>query len=160
MKIKGLFILLVWLPCLISISVQAQEVVATSGGYGETTGAKVTWTIGEPVTETVTGTNSILTQGFNQGDLLLTVIKGPEESGLIIKVYPNPASDHIRLSAGKAETENLKYLLIDMGGKVLTEKNMSGGEADISVSGLAPSTYILKVYQNKKEIGVFKIIKK
>ncbi|MCX6328871.1 MAG: T9SS type A sorting domain-containing protein [Bacteroidia bacterium] len=160
MKIKTKFASIVWLLWIVTVSVQAQEVVTTSGGYGSSANAKITWTIGEPIIETISGTSAILTQGFNQGDLLLTVIKGPEESGLIIKVYPNPASDHIRLSAGKAETENLKYLLIDMGGKVLTEKNMSGGEADISVSGLAPSTYILKVYQNKKEIGVFKIIKK
>jgi len=143
-----------------AIGMQAQEVVTSAGGYGTTTGAKVTWTIGEPIIETFTGTNSILTQGFNQGNILVTMIKGPEESGLTIKVYPNPASDHIRISTGGSEIGNLKYLIIDIGGRVLVERNLSGSETDISVSSLIPSIYFLKVYQNKKEIGVYKIIKK
>jgi hypothetical protein len=138
---------------------QAQEVVTSSGGYAASTSAIITWTIGEPVTETMTGTNTILTQGFNQGDLLITLIKGPELPGLVLKVFPNPANDNLRISAGNAEIENLKYVLIDMRGKVVAENRLSGSESDISVSGLAPSTYLLKIFQNKKEIGVFKIIK-
>jgi hypothetical protein len=139
---------------------QAQEVITTSGGYAESTSAKVTWTIGEPVTETVIGTNNILTQGFNQGDLIITLIKAPELPGLILKVFPNPANDNLRISARNAKLENLKYVLIDMAGKVVSERRLTDGESDISVSALAPSAYLLKVYQNKKEIGVFKIIKK
>src|SRR4030065_934240 len=113
MKIKMKLSLWLCLFCLFSITLQAQEVVTTSGGYGETTGSRVTWTIGEPVTETVTGTTTILSQGFNQGDLIITMIKNPEESGLTLKVFPNPASDNLRISAGNSEIENLKYVLID-----------------------------------------------
>ena len=160
MKIITKSFALLWLLWIISVSLQAQEVVTTSGGYAESTSAKVTWTIGEPVTETITGTTNILTQGFNQGDLIITLIKSPELPGLLLKVFPNPANDNLRISSGNSELENLKYVLIDMGGKVVAEKRLAGRESDISVSGLAPSTYLLKVYQNKKEIGVFKIVKK
>jgi hypothetical protein len=160
MKIKTKLYLWLCLLCTFSVAVQAQEVVATSGGYGETSGAKVTWTIGEPVTETISGTNSILTQGFNQGDLIITMIKNPEEAGLTLKVFPNPVNENLTISAVNSEVNNLKYVLINMGGKVLIERNLSGSVSDISVRGLAPSTYLLKVYQGRKEIGVFKIIKK
>lgn len=154
------FSIMLCLLLIYTVALQAQEVVTSSGGYGTTAGARVTWTIGEPVTETLSGTNSILTQGFNQGDIIITMIRNPEKPGLTFKVYPNPASDHIRISAAGSETGNLKYMIIDMSGKVLIEKNLSGAESDISVGHLAPSNYFLKVYQNNREIGVFKIIKK
>jgi len=160
MKIKTKFFVFLWLWWIISIPLQAQEVVTTSGGYGISAGSKVTWTIGEPVTETVTGTNAILTQGFNQGDLLITMIKNRENAGLILKVYPNPAQDQLSISTGDSEIDNLRYVIIDMSGKILTRKTLTGNKTDISLSGLTPSTYLLKVYQKQKEIGVYKIIKK
>ena len=145
--------------CLFSITLQAQEVVTTSGGYGETTGARVTWTIGEPVTETVTGTTTILTQGFNQGDLIITLIKSPELPGLNVKVYPNPTSEYLKLSVGDADVENLNYILVDMGGKVVNKNILKGMESEIPMGNLTPSTYFLKIYQKKTEIAIFKIIK-
>jgi hypothetical protein len=160
MKIKTKLYLWLWLLCTLPVTLQAQEVISTSGGYGETSGAKVTWTIGEPVTETIAGTNSILNQGFNQGDLIITMIKNLEEAGLTIKIYPNPAHDQLRVSVEDLEIDNLRYVLVDMGGKVLSERKLSGAETNISVNELARSSYILKVYQNFKEIGVFIIIKK
>jgi hypothetical protein len=160
MKIKMKFYLFLCLPWVIVNTLLAQEVVTSSGGYAATSGGKLTWTIGEPVTETISGTNATLTQGFNQGKLLITVIKNPENTGLTFKVYPNPANDYLRLSVGEEETGNLKYFLIDMGGKMLFERNLFGTETDISIGTLPASVYLLKVYQNNKEIGVYKIIKK
>ena len=160
MKIKTKLSVLFFLLCFLKITMQAQEVVTSSGGYGTTASAKLTWTIGEPITETAVGTNTMLTQGFNQGDLIITLIRNSEIPDFILKVFPNPTNDHLRISAGNSDPENLKYVLIDLGGKVLIEKNLTGKESDISVGNLSPSTYFLKVYQNNKEIKVFKIVKK
>jgi hypothetical protein len=153
--------LLIWLCLLwfISIPLQAQEVITSSGGYGTSASAKVSWTIGEPVTETVTGTNNILTQGFNQGELTITNIK-PEFPGLSLRAYPNPASDHLRIVAGGIDYENLRFVLFDINGKSIVENIFTGIETDIPISNLIPSTYFLKVYQNKTELAIFKIVKK
>lgn len=160
MKIKTNFYLWLWLLCTLPVTLQSQEVVTTSGGYAESTSAKVTWTVGEPVTETVIGTNSILTQGFNQGDLIITLVKNPEESGLILKVFPNPANDRVNISVVQTEIENLRYILTDINGKVLSNNKLQGYETDIPVSDLSPALYLLKIYKGRKEIGVYKIIKK
>jgi len=88
------------------------------------------------------------------------MIKKPEIPGLILNVYPNPSSDLIKISSGETDVSGMRYLLVDMNGKVILEKNMSGNESDISLSTLPPSIYFLKVYQNKKEIGTYKIVKK
>src|SRR4030042_2004098 len=133
MKIKTKSVSLLCLLWIISVSLKAQEVVTTSGGYAESTSAKVTWTIGEPITETIIGTNSILTQGFNQGDLIITLIKGPELPGLILKVFPNPTSDNLRIFIGDTYLENLNYILIDMGGKVVSRNTIKGMDYNIPV---------------------------
>ena len=159
MKIKMKYSSLLCLLLVLPIILQAQEVVTTSGGYGSSASAKVTWTIGEPVTETVTGTNSILTQGFNQGDLIITIIKNPELSGLNIKAYPNPASDHLKISVGNSELDYLDYILFDIRGQIIKKNKLKGVQSEISMGNLAPSTYLLKIYKNNTEIAIFKIIK-
>ncbi len=143
----------------ISIATQAQEVIASSGGIASSTSAKVSWTIGEPVTETITGTNSILSQGFNQGDLILTMIKDPELQGFEVKVYPNPASDVLKISAGNDSSEELDYTLINMEGQVVRQNTLKGGESVIPLGNLSPSIYFLKLYRNNKELAIIKIIK-
>jgi len=49
-----------------SFHAKAQQVVASSGGYFEGENLTLSWTLGEPVVETFTGSNVILTQGFQQ----------------------------------------------------------------------------------------------
>jgi hypothetical protein len=160
MKIKTNFYLWLWLLCTLPVTLQSQEVVTTSGGYAESTSAIITWTIGEPVTETICGTNSILTQGFNQGDLIITLVKNPEESGLILKIFPNPAHDRINISVVQTEIEDLRYVLTNINGKVLINNKLQSHKTDIPVSQLSPALYLLKIYNGRKEIGSYKIIKK
>ena len=159
MKITAKHLSILCLICFLPSVIQAQEIVTTSGGYGSSTSAKVTWTIGEPVTETVAGTNSILTQGFNQGDLIITIIKDPELSGLDIKAYPNPVSDNLKISVGDSELDYLDYILFDIRGQIIQKNKFAGAESEISIGKLAPSTYFLKIYKNNTEIAIFKIIK-
>jgi hypothetical protein len=159
MKIKTRVNLWLCLLSALPLTLQAQEVVTTSGGYASSSSAQVTWTIGEPVTETLTGTTSILTQGFNQGDFIITLIKSPESRGLILKVFPNPAAENLNISVSDPELENLNYILIDMGGKVISRNTIKGIEYNIPIGYLSPNTYFLKIYQKKTEIAIFKIIK-
>jgi hypothetical protein len=144
----------------LSFSSKAQEVITTGGDHNSSTSAKITWTIGEPVTETVIGTNSILTQGFNQGDLVLTMIIDPEMKGYSIKVFPNPAHDMIKISLRENEIENLNYMIIDMEGKVVSKNSLKGMESEIPVGNFTPAIYFLKIYQGKTEVATYKIIKK
>ncbi len=51
---------------LMAVSMQAQQVISTSGGHFENENISMSWTVGEPVIETFTAGNVILTQGFQQ----------------------------------------------------------------------------------------------
>jgi hypothetical protein len=50
----------------IAINTNAQQVIASAGGYYEGENVSVSWTLGEPVIETFEGADIILTQGFQQ----------------------------------------------------------------------------------------------
>jgi hypothetical protein len=74
-------------------------------------------------------------------------------------VYPNPATDFIKLSIKNYDIENLRYQLYDINGSVLKDNKIDSNEITISMQDLRPSTYFVKVIQGKKEIKTFKIIK-
>jgi len=50
----------------LSFQANSQQVIASAGGYYEGENISLSWTLGEPVTETFSGGGLILTQGFQQ----------------------------------------------------------------------------------------------
>ncbi len=155
---------------LSGIAVYAQEVVSTAGSYGETTSGSLSWTVGEPVTETITDGTNTLTQGFQQSKLTVTAINDMKVSGIELSVYPNPTADYLVLSIDDVKTNDhssqLSLQLYDMNGKLLQNEKISGNETSIDMSNFIPGTYILKIFQEKdnstdaKFCVSYKIIKK
>lgn len=62
------FFLVIFALALIALpfNLKAQQVIASAGGYYQSEDLSLSWTVGEPVVETFTGSNVILTQGFQQ----------------------------------------------------------------------------------------------
>jgi len=63
-KILGFLIIISF--SFLSFQVKAQQVIASAGGFYEGDNISLSWTLGEPVTETFSGGGVILTQGFQQ----------------------------------------------------------------------------------------------
>ncbi len=63
---KLFFLLTISGLILFANQTNAQQVIATSGGYYENENISLSWTVGEPVIETFTAGDVILTQGFQQ----------------------------------------------------------------------------------------------
>jgi hypothetical protein len=65
---KRCLFLIPFIACFFQLPGQTltPEVISSSGGYFDNTNASLSWTLGEPVIETLTETNAILTQGFHQ----------------------------------------------------------------------------------------------
>lgn len=139
----------------------AQEAIPASGGNGSGTGGSVSYTIGQVVYSTNTGTNGNEAQGVQQ-PFEISVVTAIEEAKVIsleFVVYPNPAKDYVILKTGTYDVENLKYYLYDSNGRLLDKDNVQGNETTISMRTLLPSTYFLKVIDDNKVIKIFKIIK-
>ncbi len=141
-------------------TVKAQEVVSPAGKHFSNETIQISWTLGEPVINTITGENELLTQGFHQSKLVVTAISEIPELALDILAYPNPTTDYLNVSVKNAISENLRYTLYNTEGKVLTSKQISSDISEISMTEYASSIYFLKISEKNRELKTFKIIKK
>jgi hypothetical protein len=149
------------LAILVCILLQAQSTNPASGGNATGTGGSVSYSIGQVVYNTNTGTNGSAAQGVQQ-PYEISVSTGIEEAlgiSLEIVVYPNPSTDFIRLKIENYEVGNLRYQIYDINGSLLLSNKIEGSETNISMQPLLPAVYFLKVTRGKKEIKTFKIIK-
>lgn len=81
------------LPLILYISIplsyaDGQAVLANSGDHISTSSGSVSWTIGEPICQTLSGPGGHLTQGFHQPNTVASVVAEPVPTlgqwGLII----------------------------------------------------------------------------
>lgn len=141
---------------------QAQEAITASGGNGSGGGGSVSYTIGQIVYTTNTGSNGTVAQGVQQPFEIsvVTAIEEAKDISLDFVVYPNPATDFVILKTGSYESDNLSYQLFDIRGHLLENNKIQGTETNISMQNRLPSIYFLKVIDTNKVIKIFKIIKK
>jgi hypothetical protein len=140
---------------------QAQEAIPASGGNASGSEGSVSYSVGQMVYTTNIGTNGSVAQGVQQ-PFEISVVTGLEDTegiSLRCSVYPNPTTDYLVLKVENFDKENLSYQLIDIKGKPLENKKITGIETSIVMSSLTPATYFLKVTQNNKEVKTFKIVK-
>jgi len=140
---------------------QAQEAIPASGGDASGSGGSVSYSVGQIVYTTNTGTTGSVAQGVQQPFEISVVTELEEAEGISLQcsVYPNPATDYLVLKVENFDKEDLSYQLIDINGKPLENKKIAGNETSIVMSNLVPATYFLRVTQNKKEVKTFKIVK-
>jgi len=148
-----------FLLILLCTTVHAQQVVATAGATSQTTSGGISYTIGEIVTETFTASGTTLTQGFQQTKLVITAINVVADLGYTIEAFPNPATDFVKLSVSTDKVKGLRYVLYDINGQVIAVKKIESTETTIPFSEISCASYVLKVFDGKKEVKSFKIIK-
>ncbi|HEY5591668.1 MAG TPA: T9SS type A sorting domain-containing protein [Paludibacter sp.] len=156
LKLGTVFLFVIGLAVL-----QAQNTIPAAGGNATGAGGTVSYSIGQIVYTTNTGTNGKIYQGVQQ-PFEISVVTGIEEAldiSLEMVVYPNPAMDYINLIIGNYEIENLKYQLYDINGSMLQNNIVEGIETNIIMNNYTSGTYFLKVTDGNRVIKTFKIIK-
>ena len=161
MKHKRLHLCAVLLLGLGLTGVQAQESVNTAGGSASGNGGSASYSVGQVVYQTPTGTNGSVAEGVQQPYEISVVSAIEEATGITLSVsaYPNPTNDNLLLSIDELDLSNLSYQLYDISGKVLQNKRITSDQTSIVMGDLMPATYFLKVTQDNKEVKTFKIIK-
>ncbi len=145
----------------LTINVQAQQTIPSSGGIASGTGGSVSYTVGQVLYTTNIGTNGSVAEGVQQ-PYEISVVVGLEETQdnkLVCTVYPNPATDLLTLETENPNNKNLFYQLYDITGILLISKKLINIKTTIPMTNLAPATYFLKITDNQKEVKTFKIIK-
>lgn len=141
--------------------IQAQNTIPTSGGDASGSGGSVSYTGGQIVYTTNTSSNGSVSQGVQQ-PYEISVVTEVEEAkniSLEIVVYPNPATDFIKLKIENYDVQNLRYQLYDINGSLLQGNKIVGNETSIVMSNYVSATYFLKMTDNNKVVKTFKIIK-
>lgn len=140
---------------------QAQEAVTGSGGEASGSGGTVSFSVGQVVYTTNNGVGGSVAQGVQQPYEIsvITAIDQNMEINLACSAFPNPTADYLILKVDQVENQNLSYTLYDIHGKALQDSQIKNMETKISMVNFSPSTYFLKVTNNKKEVKTFKIIK-
>jgi Secretion system C-terminal sorting domain len=162
MKKEIRYILVIICCCGFYTPLKGQETIPATGGDASSSGGTVSYTIGQILYSTISGTNGIVAQGVQQPYEIsvVTAIEEAKDISVDMVVYPNPATDFVKLKIKNYEVENLRYQLYDIIGSLLLSNKVEGNETSIVMSSYASATYFLKVSDNNKVIKTFKIIKK
>ena len=166
MRHKKLKLIAVLLLGLGLTGLQAQESVNATGGNASGSGGTASYSVGQVVYTTNTGTTGSVAQGVQQ-PFEISVVTGIEQAqgiNLSVRAYPNPTTDYLTLSISEFDISNLSYQLYDMQGKLLQTETITGNETSIVMSNLVSATYFVKVIVKtqgiaSQEVKTFKIIK-
>ena len=139
----------------------AQTTVPATGGNASGGGGSVSYSVGQVVYQTYTGTNGSVAEGVQQPYEISVVlaIEDATSINLSVSAYPNPTTDYLTLEVNDFELSNLHFQLYDLQGKLLQSEKIMGKQTSIVMNNLAPATYFVKVVQREKEVKTFKIIK-
>jgi hypothetical protein len=143
------------------MTLHAQNAIPASGGNAAGSGGSVSYTVGQVVYTTNAGTNGSASQGVQQPYeiSIVTAVNAVNDISLEIVVYPNPATDFVKLKIENYDVQNLRYQLYDISGSLLQDNKVEGNETSIFMSNYVSATYFLKVTDSNKVVKTFKIIK-
>ncbi len=138
----------------------AQETVSTTGGNAIGSGGSLSYTVGQVVYTTHTGTNGSVAQGVQQPYEISTVTGFNETTiHLEIVVYPNPTTNLLQLKVESQELEDLRFQLIDLQGETIENKKVLEMQTTISMEALPKAVYFLNVISNNQAVKTFKVLK-
>jgi hypothetical protein len=144
---------------LLTQGLYSQQVISAGGASATSTTAQLSWTIGEPVIETYTGTGIVLTQGFHQSRLVVTAAGQISLPGILLSVYPNPVTDDLLLNITGDRVDNFGYSLYDFSGKILLSAKPAKQPEVIGMGNFPAGIYLLKVTGKNESSQTFKIVK-
>ena len=160
-KKQRLIVIIAFLIFEIS-NLKAQETVITTGGNITGSGGSISYSIGQVLYCTNEGVNGdYVIEGVQQA-YEISVVTGILEAkniNLVMSVYPNPTIDYLTVKVENYETKNLRYVLVDINGKVIQTIIATGQKTKIETNNLLPENYFVKVLDNQNEIKIFKFIK-
>ncbi|NCC99705.1 MAG: T9SS type A sorting domain-containing protein [Bacteroidia bacterium] len=139
----------------------AQTSVNATGGNASGSGGSASYSVGQVVYKTHTGTTGSVAEGVQQ-PYEISAVTGIEEAigiNLSVSAYPNPTTDYLTLEVKEFDLSNLCFQLYDMQGKLLQSEKLIGSQTSIAMNNLVAATYFVKVVQESKEVKTFKIIK-
>lgn len=158
------FVLLLFFIINTSV-IQAQmltpEVIACSGGEYSNAYASMSVTIGETVTETISGQDYMLTQGFQQSSYIRVNINEQKNKEFEVVIYPNPVKDVLNVKFFGDLSSYTVIRISNVLGNVLYTRPVHYNEKNIvlDIADLSAGVYMLQII-DKNSIETVRIIKR
>ncbi|HVN58562.1 MAG TPA: T9SS type A sorting domain-containing protein [Bacteroidales bacterium] len=140
-----------------------QEVIATAGGYNVSSDNQlsISWTLGETIIPTFKSGDGtlILTHGFQQ-KLIITGIDENIDTPVKVKIFPNPASEQVKIQFDAATDKEVLLYLIDAQGKLVKTDRIdeSSVEKTLNLEDLPAGLYYLRMIKGNL-VNIYKVVK-
>jgi hypothetical protein len=132
-----------------------RQVAASAGNEFTNSSGTITYTIGEPLTNTLVGGTATFTQGFHQGTINITSVR-QQLPVVDISVSPNPTVNAVQVQYGGKAAQ---WQLHTMDGKLITQGQLAQGTNSIDMMPLAQATYLLTVTDGNRQRNTYRIQK-
>ncbi|MDG1334073.1 MAG: T9SS type A sorting domain-containing protein [Crocinitomicaceae bacterium] len=142
--------------CLSLLGFTQQNTVST-GGEASGTGGTVSYSVGQIDYSNAQGTNGSINQGVQQPYEFYLLGIGSELT-LDVSLFPNPTNEFIILQLENF-TNDLKYTLSDMKGKIIATDKIETSETHIDMREYATGRYNLTIANSTTTHQTIKIIK-
>lgn len=155
--------------------------VIAAGGKTKITGnIMLEYTVGEPFVKTLTSANNKITQGFHQpnivvarmadatdtsatisDEMLSARLEQPVVAGSFkVEVYPNPATDYVKVKMSEQSFSKTFMFLSDATGKLIEAKQLTEPETTIEFNQYSNGKYFLVIKTEDGTINEsFRIVK-
>jgi hypothetical protein len=139
----------------------AQQATTAAGGEATGTGGTASYSVGQVVYTTNTGTNGSVAQGVQQAYEIYNVGIKETELNISLSIFPNPTAANLTLQISDYNNEKVSYQLYDMQGKLLNNGKIVAQQTKIEMTSLPTAAYYVNVVnQENQKVQSFKIIKK
>jgi len=136
----------------------SQQTVLSSGNSSESSSGKVTYSVGLIHYKDANGTGGSSSSGTQIPFEILETLSLDEQNLVSLKLFPNPAKDHVYISLRQLEA--LDFKLLDISGRKISEGQINMLQTKVNLNDLKSSIYILNIYKNNTIYESYKIIKK
>ena len=117
------------------------EVTASAGAHFAIPTIQMSWTLGEPITSTLTSSSSQLTQGFQQPSVSIVGISDYDYS-YSVEAFPNPTVDVVRIQLSENISDG-KLSIIDPTGKTVFSQDITESEFLLDFAPYTQGIYLL-----------------
>lgn len=154
---KITFVYLFLTGILLNAQSLSQTVLSTAGDHFQNGSAALSWTIGEPVINSLENGSVKLTQGFHQPYLTVSSVNETENDNLV-RVYPNPTNAVLNIDFTASGAYSAE--LFDLLGRKLKAFNIIGNHHELDLNEYPAANYLLRCYNSEnKTLTISKIQK-
>ena len=136
-----------------------QDVISSAGSVDSAPGISLSWTLGETFIPTFHSSDLIVSHGFQQ-QLVVTVVGEEIEFPADVTVYPNPASDIIKICFAMPPEECISVSLFNSAGKLVITDFIEAfmPEKHLDMHDLSGGIYYLKLTSGNMS-NIYKVVK-